>query len=70
MKITWYIIAGLLVALSIIGCDSSNYASVKAGNRSYDIVCIDHVEYLQRFSGYSGVLSPHYKTDGSLYLCD
>ena len=33
-------------------------------------VCIDNVEYIKFSAIYQGYLAPHYKPDGTLYLCN
>ena len=49
------------VLLALIGCaDSNGYHTIKPG-----FVCVDGVEYIYRYR----MLAPHFKIDGSLYLC-
>ena len=54
-----------------ISCDQDNSTGVKiSGSKSYKTICIDGVEYLKRTQGYGVLMAPHFKQDGSLYLCE
>jgi len=53
------------MSLSVIG----NYVHDQTG-RSFEVRCINGVEYLVRYRGYNGVMSPHLKPDGLPHTCN
>lgn len=63
----------ILIILSVVfiaSCgDYETNVAISVGGSTFTIVCIDGVEYVTLSKVYSGYMSPHYKTDGSLYLC-
>lgn len=62
----------IVVAMVLcIGCDGYTEGNTaRSGNLKVKTVCIDGVEYIKMSTGYGGYMSPHYKKDGTLYLCD
>lgn len=63
----------LLLVLCLVLCGCNNPDSVgtaRSGQEVYTKVCIDDVEYLIRIGGYQGYMAPHFKPDGSLYICN
>lgn len=62
------LVLGMVLALA--GCEQyESTGTVKSGNVSYKVVCIDSVEYVLRAVGRRGFMAPHFRVDGSLYLC-
>ena len=61
----------IVLSVLLVGCDGASQHTGKtlSGERTYDLVCIDGVEYLYGTRGYGHVMTAHMKTDGSLYLC-
>lgn len=56
-----------LVLLSLTGCGDK---FVNPFTETTTFVCIDGVEYIKIRTGYRGWMAPHYKADGTLYICD
>jgi hypothetical protein len=62
----------IIVILFLTSCIGSTYeyeeVDINNMNRagSYQIICIDGIEYVKILDGLSG----HFKSDGSLYTCD
>ncbi len=62
--------------LLLLGCspEFETAAPAKSGSENFDVVCIDGVEYIffakdTSSFGSLGWLAPHFKPDGSLYIC-
>lgn len=71
LPITCAVIA--LLAVPVTGCDmpkSQVDRVTRSGDIDHEITCIDGVEYLYLRHGYGGYMTPHFKKDGSLYLCE
>lgn len=70
----------LITALVILaGCNEvpKDYGSrvkfinyEKRNSITLGVICVDGVEYLYSSGGNSFGITPHYKRDGSLYLCE
>jgi len=61
----------LLIILWLVGCgDDYSVGSTTSGTVDYDLVCIDGIEYLKNWSAHRGYFAPHFRQDGSLYLCN
>jgi len=55
----------------IMGCKEDHFVgSVTSGAKEYNRICIDGVEYLKTGTGRMGFFAPHFRQDGSLYLCN
>lgn len=63
----------VLIILLLLGCRAEYETALpaKSGNQSFDVICIDNVEYIYfaKYGDKVGYLAPHFKTDGSLYIC-
>ncbi len=51
------------------GCDDTAYDGETDSSLEYEVECIDGVEYIKGFRTQWGYMSPHFKKDGTLYLC-
>lgn len=61
----------VIFIISLTSCvEQNSTGTTKSGEGVYQKVCIDGVEYLQREGGYHGYMAPHFKQDGSLYICE
>ena len=60
-----------LTCLALAACGEYDKVGVSvSGENSFNVICVDGVEYLQRDSRSKGYFSGHFKPDGSLYICD
>lgn len=56
----------LSLGLLVVGCTpSQSQVDSRIKHR-----CIDGVGYVIMVDGYRGFMAPHFKSDGTLYLCD
>ena len=65
----------LIALLAVGGCERSEIGKtgkpLKVGERmGWEILCIDGVEYINRYYGYSGVLSVKFNPDSTVSTCD
>jgi len=61
-----------LFSFALSGCNGPENQSAGtslSGKRHHEKICLDGVEYLYLQHGYGGYMAPHFKQDGSLYLC-
>jgi len=70
MKKINLLIVGLTMIIVLQGCKYAGVADMVESN--YAIACIDGVEYIIYTPALGKVeaMSPHFKTDGTLYLCN
>lgn len=61
----------VLLLSGLVGCGYEvERAPVIGATSEFDIKCVDGVEYLINYIGYYGVMSGHFKPDGTLYTCE
>jgi hypothetical protein len=69
--IIWAIVWIAIMAI-LNGCDypgTQGDVEVKDSNASFNIICIDDVEYIIKSIGYQGFMAVHLRPDGTPYTC-
>lgn len=66
------LLIAIVICLSISSCNTGE--EPRTPKEEFKTVCVDGVEYFffsesMGYKGY-GYMSPHFKRDGSLYLCE
>jgi hypothetical protein len=70
MKKHIVILAAAVLAIALCGCkEADKRGTTTSGDYTFSRICIDGVEYLQRTGHQHGYMAPHFKPDGTLYLC-
>ena len=68
----------IFLILIVIGCQLGEYLLIiiskptESGDMEFSTICVDGVEYIFRenYTSRTAWMAPHFKTDGSLYLCE
>jgi len=63
----------ILTLFLISSCGRTDKKGISlSGDQEFDRICIDNVEYIfaKDSISYRGYMAPHFKKDGTLYLCD
>ena len=61
----------ILLLVSIQGCqDYDKVGTTQDSEGSFDVICVDNVEYLMKVDVYNGFMTAHFKPDGSIYTCE
>lgn len=61
----------IIMIAVMAGCtEYQDGRAARSGNEIIETSCIDGVEYIHYSKGYRGYLAPHFRKDGSLYLCE
>lgn len=70
MKKHIFTLAAITLAVTLCGCkEADKRGTTTSGEYTFSRICIDGVEYLQRSGHQHGYFAPHFKPDGTLYLC-
>lgn len=65
------LIALAIMILALLAGSPVSTGSTMSGTQDFNKICIDGVEYLYlQVSAGPGYLAPHFKPDGTLYLCE